>query len=452
MKIIYIIIVVSIVGCSSYEPKKLDRTSLIEEVENASIQFNSKQEEGFNLEDGINLDEAILIGLLKNPILIAERFKSGVSEAQIKIAGQLENPTLSLDFTKASSGGVQNYEWEIVQNLSSFITRSTKIEHAEFQKKKAKLELQQLEFQTVNEIKEKYIRAHFLHEQYKSAIQIKAMIKKLKDISQVKYEAGKIPLIDVNAIDIELLKVSQLELSAKTNYGLAILGLIGEIGLSPEYKATLCPKSPFESLPESSLSIEDLKTFALSKKLNLDILEMDYEKAEKELELIYLSRIPSIEVGPKFDNSTEGNASGFLLGIEVPIWNRKTGEIEYGKAKRLLIEKELYAAITTTIFNVNQSFLKFKSSLMGAKNFSSNVIEKSQKNVDLAQEFYRQGKIDLSKVILAQNQLIESQQLTLDLAFQHRLNLIELESSAGGTIQHVKNYIEKSKLKASTNE
>lgn len=431
-----------------YQRKPLDRQAIFQEINNFDLSKvelpEGTQKQVFDFNDGINLDEAILIGITQNPNLVAERIKLGIADAQIAISGQLDNPTLALDLTEARVDKIKTYEWELVQNMAGLLTRNMKVSRAKIKKKAVEFELKKYEQEIINEIKKKYLDVLYKQMLHENALESKKISDELKDVIKEKFNAGKLSYPEFISTNMESIKFNQALLITATELELAEHLLSGLLGFPSEYKFKITPTEKFEELLDQKLTISELKTFAAHKRLDLLIIEANYELSEKDLAIAYAGRIPGLEFGLQYDDSKGKNdAKGIVLGVNIPIWNWRNGEIKEGKAQRTFIEKQLRSAIISIILEVQLANLKLELSQKMLAVHKESLLDKSKSNFELTQEAYQLGKVALFQILMAKNQYISSKRDYIDFVYQCKSNLIELEKVVGGTNQQVAFYIEK---------
>jgi len=260
--------------------------------------------------------------------------------------------------------------------------------------------------------------------------------KSLVDIADKRFQAGDISKLELDRAKMQLLSAendfSEFEgrsKRAKIDFN-HILGRESYSEIDLDKTEELKPKIKIDEYKP----IKNILADALSKRIEVAILEKDFGIARAQIKKAQWERIPNfnLQTGPVKPNVTDhywGIYTGF--GAELPLFNRKQGEIKQAKAQVAYLEKEgerIEHDINIEVANATQD-LKVREEQV--QRFEGNLLGQSENVLEMIKEGYKQGKLSLTDVLNAEQQNRDLRQKYLESLLNYQLALASLEYAVG---------------------
>ncbi len=304
-----------------------------------------------NFSDGISPDEAAVIAVIANPLLKSERDRKKIARAQVIQAGLLPNPQLSLSLEFPTAGATHDtftaYGLGLDWDVSSLITRGARLSSAKWNQEAVNLEVAWKEWLTAERARLHWLRLYW-------SLEKKKLLKKWSLISQKRVklleEAVKRGIETAPTLSSAQTVLANVKAQAAKNREdiqgqLAILKRV--MGLPPDYELALQKldfKVPFTQKVKKQIE-EATKNF-LDRRLDVLALKAACKARNEEVKAAILSKFPRIGIGILHARDT-GNVitTGPSLSIEVPIFDRKQGQLARAKAQGIKARDEYLARI-----------------------------------------------------------------------------------------------------------
>lgn len=301
--------------------------------------------------NGLTPDQAAVLAVLINPTLKAERDKKGVAQAQVFQAGILPNPnfTSSVDFPFANilPGTVIAYLVGLTWNPVALLTRPTKIKAAKAQLCSVELSIAWQEWQVAEKAKQQVYRLILLETELEIAKQAEQELRQNRDAVKKAMQQGNKTIIDLSAVEVSLDTAHLATLQIEQNLKIERLTLNETIGLPPDYYVAI----------DRHIEIPDLwplpdysEIFAGIERRRLDLLalKMGYESQQENLRTAIINQLPAINIGPsQTRDNTDIEMAGFILQMELPIFNHNQGIIAIERATRRQLFDEYVSRVFT---------------------------------------------------------------------------------------------------------
>lgn len=424
-------------GCSSYEPLYIDEASLNKELpvpEEKQIVSMAKHIEHpllkpvkINFTNGISPGEAAIIAVLVNPSLKTERDRQKLASAQVIQAGILPNPQLSFSYEIPSGGpkdGTSNaygigFEWEI----TSLLARGAKLLSAKSNVKAVALNIAWKEWQVAESARMHWFRLYWtlkkkkLLEHWISQMERRVRILKRAVDQGIETEpalsSAKTSLLEIQAA----LSKNREEICKEK------LTLKRIMGLPSTYKLILQKIDFYVPLSKGLMKKIDLATKDIEKhRLDLLALKESCKSSDNHLRAIIFSQFPKINIGIIHARDT-GNiiTIGPSVTLEIPIFDRRQGQIAIARASRQKALDEYLTRIFETQSNMAQIKIQIKCLEKHFKKVASAVAARKK----LVQIYYKAlsyGNADILTYYQALDKLIQRK---IDLV-NTKMNISEL--------------------------
>lgn len=387
----------------------------------------------------LSLEGAVQAALMGNRDLVAARYAVKKSEGRLRQAGLLPNPELEFNgFSDFVSGG--SGEGEFTIGLHQMLPLTARLSLAKEVNRvgvaEALREVRNHERLLVARVQELYVRAQAAVRRGADGRQARNDAAALGKLAQERLAAGQGALSESALARVEEQRWLTSSTAAATDAESLRLELKTALGLPAD--------APLELAESLASAVESLRARSTrdrpSYRPDVELALLALDRAGAETRLAKASAWEGIRVGVEYmqDNGVDapgGIDTGHFLGVKVmlplPVWDRKTGEIEAGQAAAeqtaaqvRALELEVANGIAAARRRV--ALLEQQSRLYGRD--TQPVIDGAER--DMAEGF-EQGRVDARDLLLVRAQnaglRLESTKMLEDLG----LALIQLEAVAG---------------------
>ncbi len=379
-------------------------------------------------------DGAVAIAFLNSPVIKAQLSSLGISEADMREAGILRNPTL-LYKTRTSNeeGAKRNNEIEIKQDVFDilFWPLRKKIAGTRFKASQYEAAHQMTDF--IKEVRLSYLEwLTAMHKQALAEDHFKAQEASF-EIARRQKEAGNINILkmaEARAI-FQKAKIERLKTKQKTQMLTERLRTM--LGLKPnQFFMEEAVRIP--DLPKENLEDEYLEKMALDHRLDLLMKRQEIKTLEQSQNLTGLGFLPEIEVGYNQESETSGHKlKGVVVEGQVPLFNRK-------QAERMGIK----ASIETSKHQLDAMEQQAQSEVrLGYQNLmtSRQIVEAYKEAIPVYQQMVKETLYQYNFMLTDVFHLLESKQAELETKKEYADALksywasrIELENAVGAKL------------------
>jgi cobalt-zinc-cadmium efflux system outer membrane protein len=363
------------------------------------------------------------------PLVQAAGKRIGIARAQVRVAGTLANPTLSV---QSATRTVGLGTWVTVP-LPLFGQRGTAVDAAEADVGVSARELSMAQnearfFATVAwiELWAAQERAHLLDG-------AAADTEHLLAVTQERFDAGSVPRVDVVRARAGSARAKADLASAQASVRSAALRLTPFLGVEPSDDTELRA----EGVIEYAAELPELPTL-LRRQVEHPALRRDRAQisaADAHLRSEQRQRWPivNVDIGAnQFDQTDPGGPDVFGgLSFELPILNQRGGDIERAEAERALAESEAVGNSRLLRADLEAAYRDAQGALGQQEALHGDVVPALLEARKMTEEGYRSGRIDLLHLLDTQRALIESQLAEVDANAAFGRALAELERAAG---------------------
>jgi len=387
----------------------------------------------------LSLEGAVQAALMGNRDLTAARYAVKKSEGRLRQAGLLPNPEIEFsgfsDFVSGGSG-----EGEFTIGLHQMLPLTARLSLAKEVSRvgvaEALREVRNQERLLVARVQELYLRAQAATRRGADGLQARTDAAALGKLAQERLAAGQGALSESALARVEEQRWLTLSAAAATDAESLRLELKTALGLPAE--------APLDLTDSLASAVDSLRARASatrpSYRPDVELALLALDRAGAETRLAKAGAWEGVRVGIEYmqDNGVDAPAgidTGHFLGVKVmlplPVWDRKTGEIQVSQAvaeQRAAQVRALELEVANGIAAARRrvALLEQQTRLYGRD--TQPVIDGAER--DIAQGF-EQGRVDARDLLLVRAQKaglrIESTKILEDLG----LALIQLEAVAG---------------------
>jgi len=388
----------------------------------------------------MTIDEAVAYALKNNPELQALRLEEEVIKGQIERANLLliNNPTIEGDVSKKEkpieegSGKFTNYGIKLSQEFEIAGQRGLRIEVAEKELSKVRLELKNRERILAYEVKNAFAMAIALKKKTELTKEVVRLKEDLLNFTKIKFQAGETSGLEVNLAEVELSKAKRDLILSEKEYKEAVLSLQGLLGVKPDNAFIIEGELPEEmpSLPNK----EELQKLVLQRS-DVKAALMEEEKSNAELLLIKREVVPNITLSGFYDRDERKDEVGLSVSIPLPIFDRKQAERKEARAKAEQAKINRAGLEKAIEKEFDEAYNAFVSSQEELTLFKKEILTKSLENLSLLNLAFKEGKIGFFDVRLAQRDVIDIQFSYLDTLLRAQQAIYALEKTIGGSLK-----------------
>lgn len=263
--------------------------------------------------------------------------------------------------------------------------------------------------------------------------------------TQMQFQFGKAPQLDVNRSQVEVLTQRQRLVSLQNDVSKQKINLARLTGLSPNDQYDISDDVPFAAAPP--LSLEDAVKQALDQRADLKAAEAQVRAAERALVAARDERYPSLSVSADYGaiGTNPGQAHGTYTAVAtltVPIWRggRTAGDIEEAQAALQQRQAELEDQKSQVESDVRNAFLDLQA--------AASQVQVAQQNLDvsrqtLAQERQRfEAGVSNDVVVTQAQESVASAELDyINSVFAHNLAKLSLARALGNAPQSLRQFL-----------
>lgn len=395
----------------------------------------------------LTLPQVIEYSLQNNGDLKAFREEKGIRDAAKLKAGVFANPTFELDGSTGAIAGNGNENSVSVGISQEFITaskRKKRVAVIESELEMFKWQLADRERTLRQDIKTIYYDV-VLSEQKRLLSERYALLnKQLFDVTKSRLEAGDIPELELNLVQVELARGegSKAEIDNLLNQGKLRLATV--MGLSR--KESLFLIGEFQKAEKATKSLEVLKSLALENRPDIKVLNAEKTRGEADISLAKAEAIPNVTAGLNFKRdstvteigSLKGRDTGYSVGLKlsipIPLFDRNQSGVQEAVTRRTLTDYRLASATRLIEREVESAFLSLVNTKKTLDLYRTKVIPQLEENLKLTKEAYRLGEVGILAVIQEHKKFYEVNEGYLTALYNHQLALIKLETAVAADI------------------
>lgn len=472
-----------VIGCATVSPHADYQHTLEQIRERTAIDdiYDPESEELVEakvaaiLENGLTADEAASIALLNH-----RRFWSlfdglGASRAEVVQSGLLSNPNLSLSIRFPEGGGRSKLTAGFAQQIVDLWQIPIRKKIAETELERAVLGVMEYALTLCATVRVDYFQLAELIRAEELANENLALVQKVVDLANARFQSGEVGQADVNISRGDLLTAQIDLMTIARDRKLSQIALARDLGLSQQdveislvEDALIPPAMEFPSGP--------LIELAMTRRVDIQAAAATIRGAEEEIVRQHRSVFPSVSVGveaerparralpgrnvladtarssvaagkltaPSIQSRAERNQErsqiidlllGPTLDVTLPVFDQNQAQIAKAKFIAHQRRNEFKDMLDTVAREVNDAIVKRDAAAKLVEFYQSQSVPHARLTVESARAAYSAGE-ETVLVLLQTQQSLNSQQraqitATRDLAQA----TVELEHVIGGRVQ-----------------
>ncbi|MBZ4415305.1 TolC family protein [Myxococcus sp. RHSTA-1-4] len=377
----------------------------------------------------LTLEEALVLARQRAPALLEAAGR--VAEARGPVAGASpplrDNPTLELEAGPSSTAeGRRGVDVAVglVQPLELGGKQGARRESARAGLARETAARQDTERRVLGEVAATFLRALHARERTKLAREAEATAVSTAQSTQRRFEAGDVPVVDVNVARVALARARADVAGAEGEeasllYMLRALlgvGLAQPLGVRGELRALAVAGPPAASTGERP---------------DIVALESEVAQAEADLRLGRRSAWPDVGVGVRYQREVDETAVLGTLSVPVPLFSWGQEARVTGEARVRRLQTALEAARRARDVQVEAARVQHRKRQEALELLEREALPLLADNESLALKSYEAGEMGLAEFLLVRRDTLEARTAYLDSLLQAALARVQLAVETG---------------------
>ena len=375
----------------------------------------------------INLDDAIQLSLSNNLDLQAARIEVELAKNGVKIANRLQNPDFNIFYNYGRAGRSEPQQIGLTETVE-IGKRAPRKKLAKSELYKKELDVKLAEFTLEMDVRETYVDLVGAKTVLNDLLAQDMLLCELADIAQKRFEAGKATQTDVIQAQIALNRLATSVNSARTAVNAArndfnkALNIKEESDIIYDTKEDFLPgETVFISLKTPDFNkklppFELVAQKALEKRLDIRAAKQEVDIARKNLTVVSRQRIPDVELfgGYAYLAHTKSDSGNYEAGAyagaalnNIPVFYTYKPEIKNAKLQIEQAQINYESAKNKALKDLSTAYERLITSQTNLLFYKNKLVKDSAELIRISQKNYKEGKSDLTSVIMMQQSFRE---------------------------------------------
>ena len=381
----------------------------------------------------LTMDECVSRAIVASLDLSASRKDIDVAQAALERsrAWLPANPFLSGGAQHSTTSG-PNYIFLLSQEIEIAGQRGKRIAAATEGVEKATADQKTAESALTASVKTAFIQAQLSVDRVAIAQQGVDIAASLASTLAQRPHPSDLQHIDLNIAQIQESRARRELVTARRAHDSALTTLRRFLGFPREQEIELVgrPRTEVQPLPPST----ELIARALRQRPDLAALRHDLQRADLQLSVTKREAIPNVTVSGTLSRFEGDTLAGGDIGLPIPVFQRKTGDIQEAAAERSrarLQAERLEQTVAQEVADARRACVDAGEELDAQQR---DIVPKSEENVQLERRQYERGSVTTSDLIGVQIDMLTARRDYVDAVQAYNEALIELERVVGGAV------------------
>lgn len=381
------------------------------------------------LRDGLELSEAVELGLLNNPALQASFHGVGMAHADRVQASLLTNPSLDAALRFPISGGTSAFEGGLFAGLLDLWQTPRRERVAEGALQRRILELAHQAALLASHIRVAYVEATSSERLFVIAGENRTSARSLLELAEARLEAAAGTVIDANLARLEFLETEVAVRDAELAAGEARRMLHALLGLGPQDRRPQLVELTDDGPPPLPAH-EELEALALARRLDVRAAQAAVLQAAAEVDRQRGLFARSVDVGVAAEHDGDWTL-GPGVRVELPLFDQNQAQLARAREALSQREKQLIAIRQTAERDVASALARVNASWALLAIYRTEILPGSEETLAQVRESYRLGKTTMLPALEAQRQLLAARSAYAQRLLQAATALSDLERATG---------------------
>ncbi|MCF8196617.1 MAG: TolC family protein [Polynucleobacter sp.] len=389
------------------------------------------------------MDELILVALKSSPQVLSARDQYESIKGQTIIARAFPNPEFEINSgqqrSNSGSQAIGNVSsWAVTQPLDMPYSRSPRIQAAEANLRVAKATQTAFEIEMIAKVYQRFYELMRREAEAIASEEDLSLARQIRDRMQIRYDTGETARFELLRSQTEFLNAQVISESNKLRVEQARGQLRQVVGHAIPVDYRVIPENIND---EFSLSLPALLNEIQTQSPELQKVKAEIEAAEFKLSQEKNSRLPKFSFKAQQLNDPSFTDRLYGLVVQIPIWDRKEGNIAEALANTSKAKNQYEAQIQSLEQQIETAYKLYQIARYQVKILDQEVLELASSSRRIAEVSYRYGERGMLEYLDAQrtfraarNDLIKARfDLVLAMTEIHRLRaspdwIIKLDS------------------------
>jgi cobalt-zinc-cadmium efflux system outer membrane protein len=388
----------------------------------------------------LSMKQAVALAIENNLELKSLRESLGIARGQLTGARIFPtNPELEFTYFNADPservGRISEYSLSLSQEFEIGGQRGHRKRAAQSTIEKVEAEIGRAQWMLVGDVRDVFYQVLLQQEKLNLADRVISLSEDLVSLTGGRFAAGYAPEFEVNFAKLELQRALREKARVINQLKVAKYRLNNLAGRPWETAFTSAGELSYQS-PE--IEIEKLKAYAVKNRRDLKSLQFEQQGAQSEIDLARSLKIPNLRFSLLYNKEFDKNNFGAVFSLPIKLFNRNQGDIAMSLASertaaarysflKFLIEKEVGSAYSEVLLASKEVQL-----------LEEGMLETAEQNMDLVQEAYQRGEVEIIEVITAQRNFVDIQTAYLEALYNFNLAIVNLEKVLGGDLVDIR--------------
>ncbi|WP_426733223.1 TolC family protein [Myxococcus faecalis] len=354
-----------------------------------------------------------------------------VAEARGPVAGASpwlrENPTVSFELGPRTHDDLRGTQLSlgISQPIELGGKQGARRDSARAGLQRQGAEQQDVERRVLGEVGAAFLRALYARELSRLMHQTEEAARSLSDSTGKRFDAGDVPVVDVNVAKVALARARAAVVTARGEEQALLDELRALLGLPlQEALAVRGVLRELASLPVAAAS-------GTKERPDLVALGSELEQAEADLRLGRAEGWPDVSLGVRYEKEVDETALVGTLSVPLPVFSRGQEAKVTGDARVRRLRTALESARRARDAQVEAARVRDASRQQALAVLETEALPLLDENESLAKRSYEAGEMDLAGLLLVRRETLETRVALLDSHLQAALARVQLAVEMG---------------------
>ena len=378
-------------------------------------------------QQSLDLAAALSAAQTGNLELLAARQQRSLALAGLTTARQSPNPVVA--FTAARDTPHEGVSVDLPIELGG--KRSKRVAVARAEQEATETDITILARQIRRRTREAFFKSLAARAQTAQAKATLDLSTRVRDLVQLRYEAGDVAQLEVLQAEVELARsTTDYETTAQTQRATdATLAAL----LNRNITEPLTLTGQLDEVPKSP-TITSVTASAMQSSADLLKTAQDLKTEESRLSLARAQRIPNVDLSAGADfNSPPDFRTGGKGGVSVsiPIFYHGQGEVALSNARIELLRLTLASQRVNVSSQVASSYFDHVAKAEQARQYREKIVPQTSRMEQMAEDSYKVGKTNVLTLLDAQRRLNDVQKAYIDALVAAQTSFATLEETVG---------------------
>jgi outer membrane protein, heavy metal efflux system len=378
----------------------------------------------------MKLDDALARARQRAPQIIATQGQ--IAEAQGRLLGASvllqENPVMagSVGPRRSAVHNTTDFDIEVSQSFELGGRRAARIAGARAGVERETANSSDVLRRLLRDVRAAFARGLAAQERQRLAGAAEEVAEELLSSMQRRYEAGDVPVLDVNLARSGAARTRAEGRTAEARYISALGDLRVLLGMTTEEPLTIVG------------DLRDRKHYELEmllagapQRADLRVLTAEIREAEAQTRLGKGMASPTVAPGFTFKRDSGDNVYQGGLTFTLPVFNHGQELRAVGVARAARLTRELEFSTSAVAVEVRTAFEVYRSHLAAVEELEQNALPSIDENEKLARRSFEEGEIGLAELLLIRRESFETRITYTERLWDAAIAGIELEARAG---------------------